>query len=86
MNEEMRNEEFKIDPNEEVIVQEDLESNPLYFNRKQAIVGGIVSVAIAAAGFAGGYFYKKAQYTKAERSASADSGTPMFEGAPEELF
>ena len=75
------NEEKRVNPEGQGPEEEVLQNNPLYFNRKQAIVGGLAALAIAVLGFTGGYFYKKAQYNKTE-----NTGTPSFEGVPEELL
>ena len=79
------NEENRVNPEEQVVEEEVFQNNPFYFNRKQAVVGGMAALAIAALGFAGGYFYKKAQYNKAERKTE-NADTPLFEGVPEELL
>ena len=79
------NEENRVNPEGQGPEEEVLQNNPLYFNRKQAIVGGLAALAIAILSFTGGYFYKKAQYNKAERQAE-NAGTPSFEGVPEELL
>ena len=75
------NEENRMNPEEQGAEEEVLKNNPLYFNRKQAVAGGIAALAVAILGFAGGYFYRKAQCKKAE-----NAGTPSNEGVPEELL
>ena len=77
----LMNEEKRVNPEGQGAEEEVLKNNPLYFNRKQAVAGGLAALAVAILGFAGGYFYKKAQYKKAE-----NAGTPSFEGVPEELL
>jgi hypothetical protein len=81
----LMNEENRMNPEGQGAEEEVLQNNPLYFNRKQAILGGLAALAIAILGFTGGYLYKKAQYNKAERQAE-NVGTPSFEGVPEELL
>ena len=55
----LMNEENRVNPEKEV-----LKNNPLYFNRKQAVAGGLAALAIAVLGFTGGYFYKKVPRAK----------------------
>ena len=57
-------EEKRVNPEGQGPEEEVLQNNPLYFNRKQAIVGGLAALAIAILGFTGGYFYKKVPRTK----------------------
>ena len=78
------NEENRVNPEEQVVEEEVLQNNPLYFNRKQAIAGGMAALAIAILGFTGGYFTRRPSITRP--NAKQNAGTPSFEGVPEELL
>jgi hypothetical protein len=58
------NEENRMNPEGQGAEKEVLQNNLLYFDRKQAVVGGLAALAIAILGFTGGYFYKKVPRTK----------------------
>ena len=58
------NEEKRVNPEGQGPEEEVLQNNLLYFNHKQAVVGGLAALAIAILGFTGGYFYKKVPRTK----------------------
>jgi len=58
------NEENRVNPEGQGPEEEVLQNNLLYFNHKQAVVGGLAALAIAILGFTGGYFYKKVPRTK----------------------
>jgi hypothetical protein len=54
-------------------------ANNMRFNRKQAIVGGLIAIGIGALGFTGGYLYGKAKY----KQEVVESPLPEI---PEELL
>jgi hypothetical protein len=56
----LMNEENRVNPEGQGVEEGVSQNNLLYFNRKQAVVGGLAALAIAILGFTGGYFYKKA--------------------------
>ena len=58
------NEENRVNPEGQGAEEGVLQNNLLYFDRKQAVVGGLAALAIAILGFTGGYFYKKVPRTK----------------------
>ncbi len=55
--------------------------NPLVFNRKQAIVGGLAILGASVAGFVGGMYYQKHRAAK----ATSAPASPILE-KPEELL